>query len=117
MCEDLLVDYTSGDNVFLATRIGIFNSSNGGQNWSAANNGLIMGSITSLQLAPSSPTTMYIAFENDALYKTTNALGKSFATTVDTWTRLEEFLACGNIISILVHPTDPDHVIALEGEG
>ncbi len=108
-CYSLLVDHTAGENIFYGSVIGVFKSSNSGVAWSAANSGLIASSITTMGMAPSDPKTIYIEFDNNAVFKTTNY--------GDNWIRLPEFLACGNIGAIAVDPISPDIAYALEGSG
>jgi len=116
-CYGLFVDGESPENIFMANQAGIFRSQNSGDSWTPSNSGLLLAKIDALKLAPSSPTTMYIAFADDAVYKTTNALGKTGSQPSFGWTRLPEFLSCGDITSFAIAPDNPDELYALEGYG
>ena len=116
-CYSLIVDWESPENIFIATRAGVFRSHNSGGSWTHSNSGLLLARIDALKLAPSSPTTMYIAFADNAVYKTTNAIGKTGSQLSFEWTRLPEFLSCGDITSFAIAPDNPDVLYALEGYG
>jgi photosystem II stability/assembly factor-like uncharacterized protein len=108
-CYALLVDHSSTNRLFLGTTAGAYLSSNSGIDWSEINAGIISSTITTIGISPPDPKTIYIEFDENAVYKTKNS--------GDDWTRLPEFLDCGNIGAIAVNPTSTNVVFALEGSG
>ena len=116
-CETIVIDRENPETVFLGNPAGFFKSVDGGATWTPSNSGLLMANITALKLVPSMPTTMYVAFDNNAVYKTNNAMGKMVTPSVPIWERLPEFYSCHNIAAFAIPHTDPDHVYAMEGGG
>lgn len=116
-CNSIIVDGENSNNVFYATGAGFFKSTDGGVTWFPSNSGLLLANITALKLVPAAPTTMYIAFDNNAVYKTNNARGKPNGPSAVIWDRLPEFYACHNIAAFAIPHANPDHVYAMEGGG
>ena len=116
-CYGICVDSDSQNIVYFASTGGFFKSVSSGTDWAASNTGMLTADITALKLAPSSPTTLYIAYQFNALYKTTDALTKKAPHAMPAWTRLPEFGSCRIVSDILVCPQDADIVYALEGYG
>jgi hypothetical protein len=67
-------------------------------------------SITALCNAPSAPATVYAAFLNNAVFKSTAASGGTV-----TWQQLPDFYSCINIEDIVISPSNPDKLYAMEG--
>jgi hypothetical protein len=101
----------------LTNYAGFFKSTNGGQNWSGYSSGYCSSNIKAVRVHPLDPSTLYAAFDNNAVYKTTNALGKAGGEMDITWQRLEAFYDCHNIADFEFGLYDPDIVYALEGGG
>ena len=116
-CTNIIADNGDVNNVFYANATGFFKSTDGGVTWFPSNSGLLIANITALKLVPTVPTTMYIAFDNNAVYKTTNAMGKSHIPSAVIWNRLPEFYACHNIAAFAIPHDNPDYVYAMEGGG
>ncbi len=116
-CQTNISDRENTNNVFYGNTAGFFKSTDGGVTWFTSNSGLLVANITALKLIPTTPTTMYIAFDNNAVYKTINAIGKPATPALDIWERLPEFYSCHNIAAFEIPPTNPDHLYAMEGGG
>jgi photosystem II stability/assembly factor-like uncharacterized protein len=58
--------------LYAGTDGGVFKSTNGGENWSAANTGMVSAAVTSLIIDPLTPTTLY-ARTKDNVFKSTNS--------------------------------------------
>jgi len=117
ICQQIIVDRGNSNNVFYASAAGFFKSTDGGVTWFPSNSGLLLANITALKLVPTAPTTMYIAFDNNAVYKTNNARGKLNTPSAVIWNRLPEFYGCHNIADFAIPHANPDHIFAMEGFG
>jgi photosystem II stability/assembly factor-like uncharacterized protein len=95
--------------VVCGTRAGLFRSTDRGQSWQADQSGLCYGIASALELAGTTPPTLYAELTDDAVYKTTDG-GVN-------WSRCPEFLSCGNIVGFGTHPAAPQTVWTLEGSG
>lgn len=111
----LAVRSTDADLVYATTTrhnfdfSGFYKTTNGGTNWFESNLGISVSRIPCFELAPSTPTTIYISNYIISCYKTTNS--------GDDWTKLPYF-ACSYLVDELaVHNTDPDTVLCIEGSG
>lgn len=65
--------------------------------------------IPALAIAPSQPTTSFIEVDGVGVYASTDS--------GTTWEPKGYFVICGNVCDLVVHLTDPDIVLALEGTG
>lgn len=99
----------SPSTVLISTSLGLFKSTNGGENWAASDEGIYACRIPALAAAPSCPTTLFIEKQG------CNVLDSH--DSGNTWTDLPAFLICGNICALVVHRQNPDIVLALEGGG
>jgi len=77
--EDLAVDPTNRQNLFVITPMGIFKSTDGGANWRAANSGLPRrdrhqspDKSAALAIDVSNPQTLYAGFPAGGIFKTVN---------------------------------------------
>ena len=113
----LFVDHALSSNVYLTNYAGFFKSEDGGKNWNGYTSGYCSSDIEAVRVHPLDPSTLYVAFDNNAVYKTTNALGKTAAPADVSWVRLQAFYDCHNIADFEFGPFDPDVVYALEGGG
>jgi len=96
--------------VFYGNNSSVFRSTNGGTSWLSCCGGINCASITALRNAPSAPATLFAAFYNNALFKTTVA---SSATV--TWQQMPDFYSCVSVEDVAITPTNPDKLYALEG--
>lgn len=103
------ISSTDASNVYLGNNYGCFKSTDAGDNWIVANNDLYLGRITSLGVAPSSPSSIYTSFPEAGVFR-------SFDNG-SSWTFNPTPLSCGEFCSIVVHNTDPNTVFGLEGRG
>ncbi len=103
----LLIDPTAGNTIYAGGQLGILKTVNGGANWTISNSGFIAAQVTKLQVSRTNPDILYVAIDNDALYKSEDK-GHS-------WTRLEEFEGCNGIIDLAVAPNNPSIVYVLSG--
>jgi len=108
----LVLDPGSPEDLVFANTSGVFRTTNAGALWSGCNSGILAARISALRCVPSSPTDLYAAFYGNAVYKTTAA------TAADVlWDRLPQFYDCHNLEDILILPTDPNVIYAMEGGG
>ena len=111
------MDVGSSSKIFALNNSGFFKSTDGGQNWNESVSGYCASDIEAVRVNPHSPNILYAAFDNNAVYKTTNALGKTSSPAEVTWTRLPAFYDCHNIADFEFGPQNPNVVFALEGGG
>ena len=116
-CSGIHVDGDSPNIIYYSSKGGFFKSVNSGTDWNPSNSGMRIAIVKDLKLTPSSTTTIYIACQADALYKTANASSEDIPDMVPTWVRLPEFAACDFICALMVHPQNANVVYALEGRG
>lgn len=91
----IAVNPSPATTLFAATSSGVYRSTDGGVTWSQMKNGLpaISGSIlgaSDVAIDPTSPTTVYAAFWEDGIYKTTTA-----GVANPAWTKLGGGLPAG----------------------
>lgn len=98
--------------IFFANNGGIIRSTDGGSSWSECCSGLTGGTVTAIRCAPSSPTTLFAAIDQVAVYKSASA-----TASAPIWDRLPDFYACTNVDALAVLPTDPNVIYAMEGGG
>ena len=102
-------DRTSSTNAFTGNNYGFFKSETTGSSWVESNEGLIIGKVLAMGDTPGNPSRIFMQIEDVGVFLTTN--------DGDSWTRLGTPLSCGDFCSIVVHPTNPNTVLALEGAG
>lgn len=109
-------DISSPSNLMIASGTGIYKTINGGNTFSSCNTGLTGCTIAVIKCSPGQ-TGLYAASENLGVFKTTNGLGKTFGTSTPTWTKWPLFYTCTALADLYIKPSDPNHIIALEGGG
>jgi len=115
-CTSFFPSSSVSGTVYASTRSGCFRSVNGGQTWTAANNGLMCAEVPVLKCVPADPKSMFISFMYSGLYKTSNALAKPSAGGID-WQKMPEYSYCEGILHMELHPTNPDILYIQEGAG
>ena len=98
------------DEIFLALRMGVFKSSNGGSTWEDIKIGRFspMTYGRDIKVSPSDPSTMYVALSVAAasheggIYRSTDC-GKS-------WSRFDKVKVNGTIMSIALNASNSDQV-------
>ena len=108
--EAMHVESGANPYVFLGNNSGIFRTTNNGTSWQSSCSGINCASITALRNAPSAQATLYAAFLNNAVYKTTTA---SSATV--TWQRIPDFYSCVSVEDFAISAANPDKLYAMEG--
>ncbi len=96
--DDLVMDPQTPDNLFASVlfgSLGVYRSSDGGQNWEQVNNGLTSILVTSLAIDPGSPSTLYAGTLN-GLFRTRDR--------GDNWEAINNGLASLNIRPIVIDP-------------
>jgi photosystem II stability/assembly factor-like uncharacterized protein len=104
----LLTNPVNPGTVYFGTTVGFYRSTDYGITWENTTNTISFNKTTVISLA-SDNATVYTECLDNAIYRSTDN-GAS-------WERCPEFLSCGNICAIAVHPSDPQTVWALEGSG
>jgi len=99
----------SPSTIYISTYNGLFKSSDSGNSWTIAHEGIHATRITALAVAPSEPSTVIVEYDGCGLMGTYNS-GLS-------WDYLGYFVGCGNVCDIIINPDDADAVLALEGSG
>ena len=103
----------------------VFRSTNGGTTWhrvndAAGNAFATVGTITSLEFAPSNPSILYLGTSTGALYKGING-GSSAAdwTRIDTVGAQADALFPNTMVSqVSIDPNDPNHIwVTFAGNG
>ncbi len=106
----LITDPSDGDVVYSPGVTGVVKTANRGAHWAAANAGIRIGSIPTINSSPWNRQAVYVEVTDNAVFQSQNA--------GDTWTRCEDFLSCGAICAIGLAPgVGADVVWALEGSG
>jgi len=92
------------DIIFVGTRdAGVFKTTNGGQTWFPARNGLTFHPIRCMTLDPENPQVIYAGTDNDGIWKTTNG--------GDNWNKTP-YPGSLIVFNILIHPQNPQVVFA-----
>jgi photosystem II stability/assembly factor-like uncharacterized protein len=92
--------------VYVGTRdAGVFKTTNGGQSWQPARNGLTFFPIRSLQIDPQHPNTLYAGTDNNGLWKSTDG-GETWA---DSSSGLDKSLI---VLSIVMDPQNTNTLYA-----
>lgn len=123
MATDIEVDPTNGNQVFAACGnfaspgFGIYRTTDGGANWTRLSSGLpSYGGMARLSISPSSPNVIYAGIGNGSadgagtwLCRSSNS-GTSWSTVSTTdYSTYQGWYSH----DVAVHPTNPDHVIAV----
>ena len=81
------------------TSDGVSKSTNGGANWSAANNGLPQFSVNALAINPANPMTLYAGTNGGGVFKSTNG-GAS-------WSAANNGFVNTSILTLAIDPANP----------
>jgi photosystem II stability/assembly factor-like uncharacterized protein len=108
--EAIHIESGASPYAFLGNNAGVFRTTNSGTSWQSCCTGLNSASITALRNAPSAQSTLFAAFLNNAVYKTTTA---SSATV--NWQRMPDFYSCVSVEDFAISAANPDRLYAMEG--
>jgi len=108
--NEIFVESGANPYVYFGNNSSIFRTTNAGTSWQSCCSGMKSASITALCNAPSAPATVFAAFLNNAVFKSTAASGGTV-----TWQQLPDFYSCINIEDIVISPSNPDKLYAMEG--
>ena len=108
----LVVDPLTPSTIYAATGgggyvgLGVFRSTDGGQNWSTINNGLTDLTVYSLVIDPLTPSTLYVGTSEQGIFKTTNGGG--------SWGQVSSGLPNGpnTIFALAIDPLTPNTLYA-----
>jgi hypothetical protein len=101
----LAIDPTTPTTLYAGTGGGVFKSTNGGGNWSAANAGLPGGAVGTLAIDPTTPTTLYAGTISGGVFKSTNGGGN--------WSAANTGLPAKTYVSaVAIDPTTPTTLYA-----
>ncbi|MHC4457690.1 MAG: hypothetical protein ACYS0I_11510 [Planctomycetota bacterium] len=95
--------------IYISTLYGFYRSMDSGNTWNPAHEGIYTTRIPALAVAPSQPRTVLIEYDGCGVMGSYNS--------GDNWNFLGYFVACGNVCDILINPSDPNTILALEGAG
>ena len=70
--EDLAIDPFTPATIYAGTWEGVFKSSDGGENWTSANEGLSGLIISTLAIDPLTPTTIYASTPGRGIFKSSD---------------------------------------------
>jgi photosystem II stability/assembly factor-like uncharacterized protein len=105
----LSASHLQGDIVYAGNLSGFFKTSDGGANWMASNSGINGLPVTTFEVAPSQPSTIYAYAYVIGVFKTTDG-GM-------TWVLTPEFTTDAGVDDLAVNYTDSDIVLAVEATG
>ena len=104
----LAMDPANVTHLYAGTDSGLFISTNGGDQWSNASNGLPAGRVAAVALDSTNPSTLYVGMvagtQGAGVLKSTDAGG--------TWTALAAGLGNTAVYALAVDPTTPTTVYA-----
>jgi len=100
----LEIDPATPATIYAGTHDGIFKSTNGGGNWSAANTGLTKAGVRALAIDPATPTTLYAGTWGCGVFKSTNGSG--------SWSAVNTGLIATGIYDLAIDPTTPTTLYA-----
>lgn len=103
------VAQASPSTIYISTYNGLFKSTDRGNSWAVAHEGIHATRITALAVAPSDPSTVIVEYDGCGLMGSYN--------NGANWDYLGYFVGCGNVCDILINPENADAVLALEGSG
>ncbi|MBN2416758.1 hypothetical protein JXO52_13000 [bacterium] len=116
VCQHLCIDNDNASTLYYSSGNGLFITNDQGSHWHASNSGLVLTSIVSIAISPSTPSTVYTAIEGIAVYKTANALAKQLlGRSAVTWRQLEKFSYCESAKDLLIDRTNADILYVLVG--
>jgi len=95
--------------VYVSSSNGFFKSSDSGNTWDFAHEGIHATRVPALAVAPSNPTTVLIEYDGCEVMGSYDS--------GNNWDYLGYFIICGNVCDILINPLDENVVLALEGAG
>jgi photosystem II stability/assembly factor-like uncharacterized protein len=95
--------------VWCGSTAGMFKSTDRGATWAEVNEGIVVGKIPALSVAPSEPATVWAEFIDNDLFKTTD--------DGLTWAPQNTPLSCGNVCNIIFDRDDPLRIWMLEASG
>ena len=105
--RSIVIDSVTPSTNYAGTSGGVFKSTNGGGNWSPANNGLVVLSVITLAMDPQNPAVLYVgttAGSTNGVFKSTNGGGN--------WTPVGTGLPNGIVNSLAVDPQSSSTVYA-----
>lgn len=106
--RSLVVSPTDEQLVYTADYTGFYRSTNGGTGWIESNYCITTKMITSIAIAPSDPSIVYIYVDRYGTYKSTNS--------GNNWTRMSTPFSC-RLAGLTVDNTNTDKLLAIEGDG
>jgi photosystem II stability/assembly factor-like uncharacterized protein len=113
----LAVDPTDAGVLYLGTGgwvgqgYGVYKSTDGGESWLAANQGMLDYRISALALDPTQPQTVYAGGDNGELFKSTDG-GQTWRDLTESL-QIQQYLNVRNIRAIVVDPAAPETVYLL----
>jgi len=87
---------------------GFYKSTNSGEDWYPSNRCINIAKINAMTVSPSFPEIIYIYSEGYGIYRSTNC--------GNDWTRMPSPFAC-RLGDLVIHNSDPNTLLALEGDG
>ena len=103
--DTLAIDPNTPATVYAGTfGDGVFKSTNGGEDWTAMNTGLIDTHVFALAVDPSTPTTIYAGTWKGGVFKSTNG--------GENWTAMNTGLTNAYVRALAVDPINPSALYA-----
>jgi len=101
----IAIDPRNSSTVYAGTDGGgIFQSTDGGRSWTAANSGLTDSGVNVVAVAPSSPETLYAGTDGSGVFKSTDG-GQA-------WSPVNTGITYRSIRALAIHPVDSGTVYA-----
>jgi photosystem II stability/assembly factor-like uncharacterized protein len=102
------IDPIDPSMVFTTEYYGFYKSTDSGASWYAANRCITLAKINALTVCTNSPEILYVYSENYGIYKSTDCGTE--------WIPMPSPFAC-RLGDLVIHNTDPNILLALEGDG
>ncbi|OVE78722.1 hypothetical protein BVY01_04585 [bacterium I07] len=114
-CNFVQISPNSSNILLFASNDGCLKSINAGADWSLSNSGYFGTSIHDIMLKPGNFNKLYASVHDKSIIYTDNALQKSYPHLTQAWKEIPKFFDCTCIIDMMIKPSDPDIIYALEG--
>jgi hypothetical protein len=103
----LIIESGASPSLFFATSAGVFRGLDGGATWETCSSGITAATVSTVCIAPSAPTNLYVGVPYYSVLKTTNAMSSSVA-----WQPLPKFFSCTQVNVMLIPPDNPNKIYA-----
>ncbi len=108
--DAIAIDPTNSEILYIGTDAdGVYKSTDGGENWIAANSGITNNNIRALKINPQSAATVYAATSSGGVFRSTDGGG--------SWAEVNSGLANLNIVALAIKTDSPSTVYVATNTG